>query len=313
MQHLLALARIPSVPGWDKDASGYVASAFVLATFCMHSMRRLRLTALASNVAFIFYAAVSHLLPVLALHCILLPVNVTRLLQIERARSSGRRLLACAADPPPQQDRATPIFLAHEALADPATALTLAEREHEHVAGMLWSRLCGPTAADPAPDPVGRAALLLLDDIDQYLLALVTAGGLSVEQTTYLARLRSREEALRALHETLGELAAWLRGTPSRPPDPLVTTVREGLGAILLIAEDAARSPNDIDLLLRLTSDRSALVERLRTEATANQAEGNADSHRAVYAVTALYERSVWLLQRYARLLDTAAAAVPAA
>jgi phosphate:Na+ symporter len=247
---------------------------------------------------------------VLALHCILLPVNVTRLLQIERARSSGRRLLARTAGPTPEQDRARPIFLAHQALADPATALILAEHEQERVAGMLSSRLCGPAATEhaPAPDATGRAARMLLDDIDQYLVDLATAGAMSAEHTTHLAHLRSRDEALRALHETLGELAAWLRGTPARPPDSLAATVREGLGAILLIAEDAARSPGDIDLLLRMTFDRGTLVEHLRAEATASQAAGDADSHRAVYAVTALYERSVWLLQRYARLLETAAA-----
>ena len=42
---------------WIKHASGYLASALVLATFCMGTMIRLRITAIASNVAFTFYAA----------------------------------------------------------------------------------------------------------------------------------------------------------------------------------------------------------------------------------------------------------------
>jgi hypothetical protein len=68
------------------DASGYVASALVLLTFCMNSMRPLRMVAIASNVAFIAYAMTAHLYPVLILHSILLPLNVTRLLQIELGR-----------------------------------------------------------------------------------------------------------------------------------------------------------------------------------------------------------------------------------
>jgi hypothetical protein len=61
------------------DAAGYIASALVLATFSMRSMIPLRITAIASNIAFISYALVAHLHPILALHTMLLPVNLFRL------------------------------------------------------------------------------------------------------------------------------------------------------------------------------------------------------------------------------------------
>jgi hypothetical protein len=59
---------------------GYLASALVLATFCMRDMRRLRWMAIASNLAFIAYGALADLGPVLVLHLLLLPVNVQRLM-----------------------------------------------------------------------------------------------------------------------------------------------------------------------------------------------------------------------------------------
>jgi hypothetical protein len=59
---------------------GYLASALVLATFCMRDMRRLRWMAIASNLAFIAYAGLADLAPVLVLHLLLLPVNVQRLM-----------------------------------------------------------------------------------------------------------------------------------------------------------------------------------------------------------------------------------------
>ena len=68
---------------WDTDIIGYVASALVLATFSMKSMRPLRLIAIASNVAFIAYALMADMRPILILHSILLPVNILRLLQME--------------------------------------------------------------------------------------------------------------------------------------------------------------------------------------------------------------------------------------
>lgn len=58
---------------------GYLASALVLATFCMRDMAALRCMAIASNLAFITYGALADLGPVLLLHLLLLPVNVLRL------------------------------------------------------------------------------------------------------------------------------------------------------------------------------------------------------------------------------------------
>ncbi len=57
----------------------------------MKSMLRLRVTAILSNVAFIFYACISHLHPVLVLHCILLPLNLLRLVQMQPERMTEQR------------------------------------------------------------------------------------------------------------------------------------------------------------------------------------------------------------------------------
>ena len=69
---------------------GYLASALVLCTFLTRTMMPLRCIALGSNVAFIAYSALLHLYPVLALHCILLPVNAWRLTEIIQLGKSVR-------------------------------------------------------------------------------------------------------------------------------------------------------------------------------------------------------------------------------
>jgi hypothetical protein len=51
----------------------------VLLTFVMKDMRLLRVLGILSNVAFITYAVLDSLPPVLVLHLLLLPVNVFRL------------------------------------------------------------------------------------------------------------------------------------------------------------------------------------------------------------------------------------------
>jgi hypothetical protein len=61
------------------DFIGYVACALVLLTFCMQTMVPLRLVALMSNFAFISYAWVTRLFPILILHCLLALINLVSL------------------------------------------------------------------------------------------------------------------------------------------------------------------------------------------------------------------------------------------
>jgi CRP/FNR family cyclic AMP-dependent transcriptional regulator len=75
------------------NLAGYAASSMVLATFCMKTMRPLRILALASNVLFAVYAFFGGLYPVLILHVVLFPINLARLVQLQRLT---RRVAAAA-------------------------------------------------------------------------------------------------------------------------------------------------------------------------------------------------------------------------
>jgi uncharacterized protein YjiS (DUF1127 family) len=61
------------------DGIGYFAASLVLGTFCAKTMVPLRALAIASNAAFITYAACADLWPILVLHTIMLPLNLLRL------------------------------------------------------------------------------------------------------------------------------------------------------------------------------------------------------------------------------------------
>ena len=54
-------------------------------------------------------------------------------------------------------------------------------------------------------------------------------------------------------------------------------------------------------MLKRIGSDRSAAVGAMRRRLV------NATNQEAVYRLTSLFERAVWLVQRYALLLQAAA------
>ena len=72
----------------DGSAIGFIASGLVLAAFGMKDMVNLRIVAICSNVAFITYALLLDLPPVLVLHVILLPLNGWRLMGVLKQRSA---------------------------------------------------------------------------------------------------------------------------------------------------------------------------------------------------------------------------------
>lgn len=92
------------------DLVGYVASALVLATFTAQSMLTLRILAILSNFTFICYGIIDSIIPVLCLHTILLPVNITRLFQLLGYGKSSRsglwqiRSRGVSADWPIEED-----------------------------------------------------------------------------------------------------------------------------------------------------------------------------------------------------------------
>lgn len=53
-------------------------------TFCMQRMVPLRIVAICSNLAFLAYCPLLHLMPILVLHALLMPINIVRLLQALR-------------------------------------------------------------------------------------------------------------------------------------------------------------------------------------------------------------------------------------
>jgi phosphate:Na+ symporter len=119
--------------------------------------------------------------------------------------------------------------------------------------------------------------------------------------------LRDRNELLDSLQDTLAEMVRAVEGPGADAAvrqhiDGLV----EDLHMMLETLADVAEQPTDDDLALvrTLTHDRSELMDGIR-----RRLQGGAvapDVQQAVFTVTALFERSMWLLRRYALLLDVA-------
>ena len=70
------------------DWLGWLAAALMLATFACREARCMRPLAVGTNLAFIGYGLTAGLAPVLALHAMLLPINLWRWWECTRLRTA---------------------------------------------------------------------------------------------------------------------------------------------------------------------------------------------------------------------------------
>jgi CRP-like cAMP-binding protein len=73
------------------EAIGYLGAVLVFLAFWTRDMVPLRIVAIASNVAFMIYGAVTGATPILLLHAALVPLNALRLIENVRAILACRR------------------------------------------------------------------------------------------------------------------------------------------------------------------------------------------------------------------------------
>ena len=84
-----------------QDVLGWAAAALTLLAFSCNDLLRLRYSALAANAAFIAYGLAAGLWPVLALHFVLVPMNVWRLLQTRQLAMQRNERGRDVKDPSP--------------------------------------------------------------------------------------------------------------------------------------------------------------------------------------------------------------------
>jgi len=70
------------------EVVGFLAAGTTVTAFYCQRMFTLRIAAIGANVLFITYGFILDLKPVLALHCVLLPLNIIRLAGALRLRQS---------------------------------------------------------------------------------------------------------------------------------------------------------------------------------------------------------------------------------
>ena len=192
-----------------------------------------------------------------------------------------------------------PSFLLQEALRDPTTALDLAMRE----LARLGSRL--PLMLDhvrnsgephtPAPARLRAAGVTLSTTVKDYLASLLD-GQLTRPQVATALLLDDAAGNLSALHDALAEFAEAATHTAGVPTaDRLIEGLHVLLGAVAEHGESLGA--DDPALVLSLLGHRDPFMEELRLRLS-SQAEISLEAQQALFHMTVLFERIVWMARR---------------
>jgi phosphate:Na+ symporter len=202
-----------------------------------------------------------------------------------------------------------PEFLSESALETPDVALVLVEREQKRVIGLLPlflediradGRRGGPVHE---PGALRRAVHELNGEISSYLSDMVARESGREDRHRILSST-ARQQSLDQLVDALADFAATagpLRG--DHRAGALTTSLIEGLDTITNLAAEAAASgdPFDSQVLASMTSDRSDLLEKVRTAVMhppGGSGSAPAQMESALLYALSLFERSVWLTRQ---------------
>jgi phosphate:Na+ symporter len=210
-----------------------------------------------------------------------------------------------------EQDLARPRYLTEHALDDPESALELAEKEQLRLLGHLPAQLDTVRAETAAQSTVPaetwhRATLAVSGEVQTFLHDIAERQPDHAASERLLA-LERRQTLVLALDETVFSfvttLGQWRVG--GTPVSALVDSLVESLTTLVHAALDALRSddPEDAANLAGMTADRGALMEQVRRSFVGGPQPIDHQQKTALFYLTSLFERAVWLLRQLGQTL----------
>ena len=212
--------------------------------------------------------------------------------------------------PSPVEDLSAPKYISPEGLGDAATAIDLLEKEQMRIikATRDYLALVRPHTPDGMkfnPGSLHKSFAVLFREVDHFYIALV--GKHIDEQTSErLGNVHGRQELLVMVEDSLCQLAtsAEAIGTDGKLTT-LIENFAEALDFLLMFAGDAARTldRDRAQLVYDLSSDRSDMMGGIRNLYLAPDQALTPEEKALLLRLTNLFERVVWIMQRYSDLL----------
>lgn len=223
---------------------------------------------------------------------------------------SLERLARHLCPPHPTEALSKPIYLYEQAVDEAETALDLVEKEQARLIGLLPRELDELRLDELAGEAyqareLHEACRAVADQCDSFIDRLMGQSQ-SHHALERLMNVRSRNELLIHLQDGCLNLLDLLK---TDFPEPAAIRLRhnliEGLCAVLMVLEETLQEGEsaDCDLLLTLTSDRAVTMKNLREALIRTDSGLSKESQALLLPATSLFERLIWLTNRYAVLL----------
>jgi phosphate:Na+ symporter len=219
------------------------------------------------------------------------------------------RLMAKRWAPSAVEDLSIPKYATAESLAAPATAIDLLEKEQMRILKSMREYLAlvrphTPNSVRVEPVALHRSFTVLFREIDHFYITLV---GKHLDQTTSerLGNVHGRQELLELVEASLFDLAQSSNAAPDTRLATLIENFAEALDFLLMFAGDAARTldRDRAQFVCDLSSDRGDMMSGIRSAYLAPDQALTADEKALLVRLTNLFERVVWMIQRYSDLL----------
>ena len=242
---------------------------------------------------------------------IFLLMNLTMAVVFTAALPMVVRFLEWATPADTAEDPSKPRYLYDEALDEPATALDLIDKEQLRLARRLLDEVAALRKAAGTGKPASGPSLhdsfaALAAQIERFQQELFNQQ-LGASETERLTGLQTRLSLIVYIEDSLRTLAAATADVPAGGRlGELVMTFVEALDFVLLTTIDTLESHEraTLDMLIQITQDRGPLMEKIREEHFAAASGVGPADRRVLMQITSVFERVVWMLQRFARLVE---------
>ncbi|MEX1114268.1 MAG: Na/Pi symporter [Akkermansiaceae bacterium] len=222
--------------------------------------------------------------------------------------------------PTHEQDLSRPLFLCETALADPESALDLAEAEQKHLLThlpALLDTLRPRLESTPLAIPTSvrhRAIIAVSGELQAYLRELVEKQ-IDPATSARLLSVEQRQAILSPLCLSVYEFVETISRQEMPATSPRFTQLIESLDTLILTLLDAldSRDASDLTMLTHMTADRGGLMERQRRNLIESTPDLEHSTKSDFFYLTALYERSIWLMRQFVQLHLTLATPPPQA
>lgn len=224
------------------------------------------------------------------------------------------RLAQRLSPPSHEETLSSPRYLYAQAIEETQSALALVDCEQTRLLKrlpLLLNAIREDTEAGGGRETskvdhavLYRASGAVASSIDTFLGEL-TAGTGAHSALERIVNLHSRNSLILNLQDSCMELVGSLQ-QPARAPgaERIRHGIAEGLHALLDTLASALESgdPSDLDIVLQLSGDRSAVMERIRADLLSKETSLSLADKQQLLDATSLVERITWLVRRYLKL-----------